>query len=389
MSSNGDSQKMLRAVAQQARIDYTEEAGTLLSEVVYEHEFPLPAVKAYLHLREAGFSDNEIRSMKKFMLKWKTQRAFQRNIRIQDIETEIGIHAQMTKPYNPNDNAEAWEMMNEAIWSKIFARGVVGVITGVMGSGKTETAVLMEEILLRSGLRVVSNIKMTKKVEGYHYTLLLSEIVRTLASDEKHNYILIIDESGISANKKDAMSQKNKRIEAITRTIRKLHSAVIFIDQTYSTFPTLVQEVEKLRIDKLSKTIAKIDNRTEKYPFKKTLKYIPKTKLPWDTDDIAHISMDLDVNAMLDYVAEKTANGGSQKKAMLDYIKNMNVEKEKKNRTITMAELQELAAHVIFRIENGETYLRTRDAIVKEYEKTLSYKDARALFQIVKDLSKK
>ena len=176
----------------------------------------------------------------------------------------------------------------------IFAPGVITLITGRMGSGKTDFALLLAEIAMkRRGHTILTNIIMEREVEGVVQVTRASELLRQLA--EEKTYVTILDEAGLFANSKQIKNKANISLVKLILVIRKLGSSVIFVNQRDMETVKTIRYLSVIEFHKESHKIARV---LSDYTYGSLLHNIPRTSLPFDTRAIAFFKIDIDIEKL-------------------------------------------------------------------------------------------
>jgi len=236
-------------------------------------------------------------------------------------------------------NSMRWNHIADAVWLSQMKPGMFAVITGNPGSGKTDIATRIAKVGISSGITVVSNIT-TKE---WTATQKASDLIRALVSDTKPK-LCLLDEMGVSWARKQAMSNRNIALEKLGRVIRKFKSSLIVIIQEKSTVPPLIEKFSTMYLHKESKTRCEVRISNKECRLDNTLTHVPKSTLTFNTDDIAPLDMDIDIDKVFSAASEGQGNPAKQRKAILAYLDKP---KEDKKRGSDKAVRKEIAERLL------------------------------------------
>lgn len=220
---------------------------------------------------------------------------------------------------------------------------LVITITGWLGSGKTDFALNIAQHMLDQGYidYIITNIGVFethpdwKLYEGrYIEVSKLSDIILTLYEYKDAAKVLVIDEAAIHLTKRLAMSKTNITMNALRMLFRKLHTHVIYTSQTFEKLDKDIRDDTIFEIRKfmgyadkalvrflkgklISTLIFELEDdeeklnefakRLEKLPNKFYLTNIYGTEIPFNSEDVADLEPDLDLNTfhrVLSLIAE-------------------------------------------------------------------------------------
>ena len=165
------------------------------------------------------------------------------------------------------------------------------LITGRMGSGKTDFALLVAEILLENG--IVDEVGTNIRVEDERFKRVNSvETLRKWLVSSKKRKLFILDEAAVHIDARRPMSKMNRELRYMAFLLRKFRGKFILVSQrgedVESTFRA--PDLWLATIKKLNKKTALVVSDIWDYPI--LLQGIPKTSIPYDTYDIAPFDME-------------------------------------------------------------------------------------------------
>jgi len=321
------SAKMTRTVTQQGKIETQTDLGLLYTKAIYNMESPKAIINSLHILKRLGYSDKDIMADPYLSKRFEATQALEQNRRIQDIESELGLHSGITK--DQRQQMDNFFMYNPDLFHSVLKKpGTFCTITGAPGKGKSNFSMYLAERALQSGIPVVSNIVIYNPPPLYFYVTSLSKLAKTLC-ELKTFCITILDEGGISAGRGDASTLRYKRIKKIAKALRKFITSLIWIDQTYSSIPDVIQEFTKIKYHKGSEKTLEVSIETDNIYMNKTLKNVPQTSLNYESvEDFGYFNIDLDVNEAFAYANAAEDNikisSTTQKERLIQYIDNKN-----------------------------------------------------------------
>jgi len=217
-----------------------------------------------------------------------------------------------------NYNSQTYFDFND-YHSKVFIKpflkhnGILVQCTGLMGSGKTDFALRISEMLLDNGFIVITNIRCseaTKIVKGdiipgtidnlymvTRMTDLLLQLINMRRDGE--NVVIVFDETSIFYNRQSANTRENIAIGVFLRLIRKFAGSCIFIEQLERGLATIADSLTVSRFHKISQKKLQYSTSTLESNYNLFLKNVPKTNIEFDTLDLAGFSLDVDFKKML------------------------------------------------------------------------------------------
>lgn len=331
------SAKMTRTVTQQGKIETQADLGLLYTKAIYNMESPKAIIASLYALKQLGYSDKQIMADPYLSKRFEAMQSLEQNRRIQDAESELGLHSGITK--DQRQQMDTFYMYNPDLFhNALKTPGTFCTITGPPGKGKSNFAIYMAERAMQSGIPVISNIVIYNPPPIYFYITKLSEMIKTLCKLGTF-CITILDEGGISAGRGDASTRRYKRIKKIAKTLRKFITSLVWIDQTYSSIPDVIQEFTRVKYHKGNEKTLDVLIETGNIYMNKTLKNVPQTGLNYESvEDFGYFDIDLDVNEAFAYAnAEKDnikISGTDQKERLIQYIDNKaNIIKEGQDET--------------------------------------------------------
>lgn len=186
-----------------------------------------------------------------------------------------------------------------------YDRGRLSLITGRMGSGKTDFGLYLAERSQQKvkDLVIISNVALTRKRDNYIWCNSLSKLLKAMT--EVKRGLLIIDEAGIYATSGAGGSWKdNGQWVRFIKMQRKFGISTIWIDQTVdgSVLPAIrnlaLYKFVKSKMDRTNQYYVDIfihGEEKDEWDLVKGYQVGPDsvTSLPYDTDDIGSFKMDL------------------------------------------------------------------------------------------------
>lgn len=181
----------------------------------------------------------------------------------------------------------------------IFQSGVITLITGNLGSGKTDFAMTLADIARQRGYTILTNVIMLHEVNGVKTVTKASELLSELAQEK--DYVTVLDEAILFANSKEILNKDNKRLMKLLMMIRKLGSSIIFINQRDMETAKTIRQLTTYEFRKRSKKEILVFGPWG--PSELYIYNIPRTRLPFDTRSIAYFEMDVDIEGLFSELA--------------------------------------------------------------------------------------
>jgi len=220
-------------------------------------------------------------------------------------------------------SSEKWESINPKVWVGWASKGCNALVHGRVKSGKSNIALLLSEHFLASEkFVVVSNIAVSNPPEKYRYCPRLSTMLTAICNTRlagKEEVLIILDESNLFWQKIETIMPKNISLAKLILVFGKLHSNLVFISHYSELVPSIVARTAVATFEKRSikECFVSINEGIRIKP--RLLTSVPATTLEYNPDQLSFFSLDLDVNALFDFMAslpEKT----EQWQAILDYV---------------------------------------------------------------------
>jgi len=230
----------------------------------------------------------------------------------------------------------SFEDLSDRFWTKWMTGGMSGYLTGAKGSGKTNFALLLCEIAMKTGFEIVSNVFVddTRFKNGYidSFGKLLIRVIDNELSEKKS--LILLDEMTVSGmRKKRTMAKETLNLDEFDRLTRKFDSNTLYIWHLDSEIPTEVQQNASFTAHKFGDTSNTSDRKRAMIVFRNNgidlvfhVNNIPETKLRYDTKDIAPFVLDVPLSEVLKKTVEFQQRERNNKD-LLRAIKSFIIEK--------------------------------------------------------------
>ncbi|HKZ42791.1 MAG TPA: hypothetical protein VJ044_17640 [Candidatus Hodarchaeales archaeon] len=230
-----------------------------------------------------------------------------------------GITGLGSMVFVPDQGHRTWRLYNPSILTANYqSEGNFGRISGVPGSGKTNTAcVISEQWASEPNHVAIGNIRMLKPDERFIYTHDAKAFFLAIANlPYEVKWLFTLDEGGLVYSKPDQATRRVKDLDKFARCVRKLGGSLNLVEQREDSIPNLIMEFAKNIFYCQRKGTVAIELRGPDLAFRDTVKDFTKTTLPFDTNDIAMFPINVDVQRLF------SAISGSEdpKKALRQYF---------------------------------------------------------------------
>src|SRR3990170_2864942 len=215
-----------------------------------------------------------------------------------------GITGLGSMVFEPELSIDEFQYYNPDIMIIGFKEGNFGRMSGNPRKGKTSNSCLLIERWNGKGNIALSNIYKKEETNKYIYVKNARDLF-TMISDmpRKVPFIFIYDEGGLSYSKLHSSTIHSRYMNEVARIIGKLYGNMLYIDQIPEACPETIQKFSTNTFHALEPGKMFIELKGP-YKFKRTLRNIPQTTLPYDTRDIAYFdSKDLNVEGMFSYIS--------------------------------------------------------------------------------------
>jgi len=220
----------------------------------------------------------------------------------------------------------------------IFSEGNVVTLLGHMGSGKTDKAVFFMEWAVTYGFHIYTIINFfdyndigracnmqklrrgvvyRKKPDEIHVVRKLSDLLLGLFEHQKN--IVVLDEAGLFVSSTAATSKRVRTLKQLTYIIRHLNASILFIAQSRKSLVPELREslvTYQLKVKKMSENNRRLtvsrpipyvtESGVEAYDFQPidTIDNMPSSQLPYDSKFLPVFKIDIDLNDLLDDLAD-------------------------------------------------------------------------------------
>lgn len=247
-----------------------------------------------------------------------------------------GITGLGSMVFVPDRGPRSWRLYDknsESILTANFKEGQFGRISGIPGTGKTNTGcVIMEEWVKNEKRTAFTNIKPKHPLKEFPdsrivyvkdakaFFLALSHI------QEGTTWILVLDEAGLIYSRPDQTTRRVKDLDKFMRIARHLHGSILLIEQRIESVPSIIQEFSVCLFYCEHPGVLNIELKGPTLAFRDRVKDFPRTSLPFDTYDIAYLEINVDLQRMFASLA------GAEKpmEVLKDFIENERWKESKK-----------------------------------------------------------
>ena len=235
-------------------------------------------------------------------------------LRFRELDSLSMLGAMNAKPSNVRPMN--FKHLSDNVWLTQMKSGMFSLITGKPGTGKTDISILLAGIALRNNITVISNI--TSKDQRIKTTPKASELIRSLVIDDQPKFV-ILDEMGISWARKQAMSGRNIALEKLARIIRKFKCSLLVIIQERNAIPPLISSFSTMKIHKTSTRRAHLALNNPECQLDCIINRIQKAQIDYDTNDIAALDLDLDIDEIFS-AAATGKDSFSQRESIIKHL---------------------------------------------------------------------
>jgi len=243
---------------------------------------------------------------------------------------------------------------NPKVFIKPFLKhnGILIQCSGLMGSGKTDFALKISEMLLDNGFVVITNIRCSEAariIKGEYtpgtidnlymvtrMTDLLLQLIK-MRKDDK-NVVIVFDETSIFYNRQSANTRENIALGVFVRLIRKFSASCIFIEQLEHGLATITDSLTVSRFHKMSQKKLQYSTSTLESNYNLFLKNTPKTNIDFDTLDLAGFSLDINFKKMMEKI---DIDAESKMDDIVRYINDINDLRDKFSSTNDVVQIEE------------------------------------------------
>lgn len=231
------------------------------------------------------------------------------------VDREMGLSAVGSMVFSVHNTLPEWSLYNPDIIVGNFTNpGEFGYTTGIPGAGKTNFTCVQIELWLAGGRCVVSNIRI-KGIDGnYYFARKFTTVLRAAIAIRRagKTWFLCLDETGLYWLKAQAMRGTNIAMDKFLRILRKLGGSLIAIEQREEGISTTLQAFATQHFKCVKPAVAgvvNLDLHGPVYTHNIWTKGFPKTQLDFDTNALAYLEMDVDIDEIFEVLSGEDMYG--------------------------------------------------------------------------------
>src|SRR6266480_1312735 len=233
------------------------------------------------------------------------------------IADRLGITSLGSMVFEPHQDIDSFLLYRPSILTANLVEGAFGTMSGLPRQGKTNAGCIMMEQTVQDGMVAISNVLPKTPSDQYRYVNDAKALFRAVADiPAGTKWRFILDEGGLIANKKDAMTKRVKELEGLFRVIGKLEGSLVFIEQRVESVPTILQEWSRSNFFAVKPGVLFMDLNGPNITLRRTVKDFPRTTLPFDTRDIAYFPVNVNTASLFASIS----GAADQKEAIREFI---------------------------------------------------------------------
>lgn len=176
--------------------------------------------------------------------------------------------------------------------TKIFTKfpAPICFVTGRMGKGKTDFSLLIAQILLEENAIKMIGTNIKADYPYFDYITNVYQLKQWML--RKGDKLFILDEAGIYADARNALSKVNKELRKIAFLLRKFDGKLIFVTQTFEDLDSTFRNTDIWLATFKKLSLQTCDVYSSLWIGSKRLTKIPPTSVPFKTKDIAEFSFE-------------------------------------------------------------------------------------------------
>ncbi len=205
--------------------------------------------------------------------------------------------------------ADKWASYSTEQWTAwADQRGNNAVVRGGVKRGKTNFSLLLSELFLSLDWEVVANIYVVNAPPGYHYAATLSDMIIKICEARMRGkrVLILFDEGALSWGKIDTIQAQNKALAKILLTLGKLWSTLVYITHFKSDVPTAVAKTVVADFEKRGVKTIDVTINAGLSLSSRSIESVPMTNLNYNPDQPQYMTVDMDVDAMFQYMSRVT-----------------------------------------------------------------------------------
>ena len=224
---------------------------------------------------------------------------------------------------------------NTKVFIKPFLKhnGIIVQCSGLMGTGKTDFALKLAEMLLEHGFVVITNIKCDEasqisrgqivpgKIENLFMVTRMTDLLLHCIEMRKQerNVVIIFDETSIFYNRQSASTRENIALGVFLRLIRKFAASCVLIEQIDRGLSSIADNLMVGSYHKIAKKNLHYSTSTLDKNYNLFVENTPPTSIKFDTLDFAGFNIDIDFKVMME---EIDIDSASKVEEIYNYVMN-------------------------------------------------------------------
>lgn len=219
------------------------------------------------------------------------------------------------------DFADDWPFDGNPLTKWAYTLGNNAYIHGGVKRGKTNFALRLAEYFMAEDWVIVSNIPLSQKVENYHYTPTLSELLKIICRARlagKH-VLIVLDEGAIFWIKMETTLAQNRAMHKVVLTLGKLCATLVYVGHRHRDVPGIVVWTAVASFEKVSQRTVFVDIDEGIRVRSKTFTSVPATKLLYSPSKVQNFEMDLEIEGLFKHMSQ-IAEEENQWEKMLEYL---------------------------------------------------------------------
>lgn len=236
-----------------------------------------------------------------------------------------------------------WDDLNPQIFIKPFLKqnGVLMQVSGLLGTGKTDYAMKLTEILLENNLGVLTNlevkeaikVRFTKEIieedsiENFYRASRMSDFLWQGIQLRKRgvNTVAVWDEVSQWMHRQESGKKESIDMSKFLRLIRKFKLNIVFLEQIDEKWLSIANELMCAKVEKESPKKLHYATKILEKNYNLWVESVPRTYLQFDTYDFAGFVNDINFSDMFTRIADVE---GAQWDAIENYLLDIIMQKK-------------------------------------------------------------
>lgn len=233
------------------------------------------------------------------------------------------------RDYMEGETKFEYDILNPHFFISYAGEGRLCINTGEKDSGKSDWTCRKGEQYIVEKFKLFGNIEMGTDMPEYEYCSKFTRLIIRICESKLmgRSSVMLLDEAGLDLPSYEGSTRAWKEWDKFMKLTRKFKNNTEFIIQYTSQVPWIFRKNYSAWNHKYSKKVMRYELKAGPHAYKDILiGNIPKTNLPFETEHIAGMDIDIEIRDILSHL-DDLPEKANQFEAMMNFVKRR-VQKE-------------------------------------------------------------